>query len=1091
MVKIPALGWFENLPQLADAQNGSINRSDRSRLNVIRSLDFTSYSDAELRDAITGPAAQADGAGGDDTISKVFAIVNESIGRRQGAWRFFDAAIVDHRLAAIHEQADRLVQNDAYKIAINEWSALGDDCWESFDRAIAPLLDRQGLEPWEKVLAGAVLYVRQRCQTVDIGSVLLPACFYQTIGSHDKDSALAFKVTGEQILAGLLMYQGNIVEMNAGEGKTLAAAFPAVLHAVLGRTVHVITANDYLAGRDAEWLAPVFESLGLSVSAILGVMGAPERQIAYGKSIVYGALREFGFDFMRDNLKLSSAEVVQRELDVAIIDEADHALIDEANIPLIIAGGAGEIPKIPAKLRPAIERLIEHQRSAITAIEQGMAIAGPGSDDKYRLLAQLYLADPDNTVLQQEFSSDHKALKQAHRVISEYRVDDEYDRLTGSLSYWIDNDGRSLCLTEKGQDFIESCLGPMFEDSNVLDQLSIAHSDGALSLASRRNEIDGLNRQLARQQNRMNQIVRMIWGYALLKKDVDYLVRDDQVVLIDKYTGRARPDTRYHFGLQAALEVKEGVPVQPEHEVLGQISVRGYISQYAIVSGMTGTAMSSKSEFKRTYGLNVTSVAPSNRVKRTDLEPRMYFSKRDKFEAMLDEVAFCQRVGRPVLIGTHSIDECDAISRLLTSSGIDHNLLNAANDLEEERIVNQAGLLGSVTVATDMAGRGTDIVLEPGLDAQITRNYVRLISGLLDDGIGVVTLNCPTNDAAEMLLTAIGADDLSDSVVAFINGLGTEVVVRANDVSKHGRSSDLSFGLGLFVIGSEASDNPRVDRQLMGRSGRQGAFGVSQFFLSSEDVLFKDAGPAPSSLGDRKTDGAGRMFSEGLQLNRNLEKLQKEAGKDAEARRARIEEYTRVFEAQSFAYYRSRNEILCMEDFQAFLDSLVATKAERLTQKYFPEMMVDDYARQFAGLSEELDLDYSASASNLRGSDVNRLEEEIVELLNERMDRTRENYPGDEFKKLGILLYLQTADEIWKDHIAYIQNLILSTQLCGDHGRGGMAAFTLTSFESYELFQTRIADSYLPKLAGFPGGPSGGPRPPQVELSQDVLRILV
>jgi preprotein translocase subunit SecA len=389
-----------------------------------------------------------------------------------------------------------------------------------------------------------------------------------------------------------------------------------------------------------------------------------------------------------------------------------------------------------------------------------------------------------------------------------------------------------------------------------------------------------------------------------------------------------------------------------------------------------------------------------------------------------------------------------------------------------------------------MAGRGTDIILEMGLDRQITINYTQLVGHLLDDGAGVVTLKCPTNEAAEVLLSAVSAIDLGIGVVTTNKDRSIAVVVKAHDRSTHGRKISINFGLGLLVIGAEASDNARVDRQLMGRSGRQGAFGASQFFLSTEDCLLKDAGPASSALADTGIDSAGRTFLEGAPLNRHLEKLQTNAERDAESRRARIEEYTRVFEAQSFAYYRSRKEILFVEDWQAFLDGLLAKKAAQLSQKYFAENQVDDYSNQFSDLSEELYLDYNISAASLRGVDINLIEDGIAELLNERLDQTRGSFTCSEFSKLSTLLYLQTSDELWKEHISYVQSLILSTQLCGTHGRGDMAEFTLTSFESYELFQTRIVDSFLPRLAGFSNPPTGGPQPASVELFQDVTQIL-
>ena len=426
----------------------------------------------------------------------------------------------------------------------------------------------------------------------------------------------------------------------------------------------------------------------------------------------------------------------------------------------------------------------------------------------------------------------------------------------------------------------------------------------------------------------------------------------------------------------------------------------------------------------------------------------------------------------------------------MAADGIDHHILNAVNDLEEEQIVHESGLLGSVTVATDMAGRGTDIVLEAGLDQQITNNYIDLLRRLLDDGAGVVTLKCPTNEAAEILLSAVSASDLGYGFVTINKKHGIEVVLQARDVSTHGRVINMDFGLGLFVIGAEVSDNARVDRQLIGRSGRQGAFGTSQFFLSAEDSLLKGAGPAQSALTGTEIDSAGRVFLEGEPLNRHLEELKERADKDAESRRARIEEYTRVFEAQSFAYYRSRMDILGMENFEPFLDDLVAVKAAQLSQTYFPGLLVDDYARQFAGLREEIYLDYNVSASSLHGVDLNLIEGEIAGLLNERMDKTKASFTRSEFNELSTLVYLQTSDELWKEHISYIQNLILSTQLCGAHGRGDIAAFTLTSFESYELFQTRIVDSFLPRLARLQSPLANGPQARRVELFHDAMQIL-
>lgn len=1089
MVKIPGLDRFENFSSIMGARKRADQVLGRDLLQEIRRLEFTTSSDDELRDTIASLGREGHGGQDKDTLPTVFAVVNESISRRQGAWRFFDPecpVMANHIVQKYHGMAERISLTFEYERAIDEWVDKGSKCWESFSRAVAPVLDRHGSDPQERILVLAILYVSQRSQSEYTANILLPACFYQTLRVADQDGVLVFQVTDEQVLAGILLYQGKIVEMNAGEGKTIAAVFPSVLHAVHGRTVHVITANDYLAGRDADWLAPIYESLGLSVSAVLDVMDESERRFAYGKDVVYGALREFGFDYMRDNLKLSAAEIVQRNLDVAIVDEADHALIDEANIPMIISGGSGVTPKITAKLRSAIERLVSLQSAAVSTLEKELGLVPSTSEAYFLLLAKLYLGDPDHAKLIRAFADDPRCYKRVLRVISTCRVEDGYDHLISDLYYWIDDDGRSLCLTEKGLDLVESRLGPLFDDLALQERISGVQTDNALPLASRRKEIDKLNRQIARRQDQMHQVVRMLWGYVLLKKDLDYLVRDDQVVLIDKYTGRGRPDTRYHYGLQAAIEVKEGVPVQPDHEVLGRVSVRGYLSQYGHVSGMTGTALGAKHEFERTYGLDVVAIPPSKPVKRDNLEPRMYHSKQDKLQAIVEEVRFCHQMGRPVLIGAHSIEECDSIAQLLQDDGIRHNLLNAVNDLEEDRIIQEAGLFGAVTVATDMAGRGTDIILETGLDLRIIDRYASFVGELLAEGVGAVTLKCPNKDAAEVLVAAIGTRS-QDCLVAAAHFAGRSHVVvstkyeesQARDDShevSHDVSHDVSldFGLGLYVIGAGTSDSARVDHQLMGRSGRQGDFGASRFFVSSED--------RPLNFG---------LYSlkQGSLAN-HVEKLQQNAEKDAESRRARIEEYTRVLEAQSLDYYRSRKEILGMESFQPFLHQLVAGKAAQLAQSYFPKLLVDDYPGQFAGLREELELDYGVDASGLQGLDLNLLEDEIAVLIQDQLDRSSERFTGAKFEKLSKLLYLQTGDELWRDHMSHIQSLVLGTQLMGHNGSGDLAAYTLTSFESYDDFQSRIKDSFLPRLAAFPSGSDGEPQPPRLELFDDVVRIL-
>ena len=524
---------------------------------------------------------------------------------------------------------------------------------------------------------------------------------------------LGVRPTEEQVLAGLHMWRGRIVEMSAGEGKTIAAAFPAVCHALEGRRVHVVTANDYLALRDAEHLAPVYESLGLTVGAVLQHMNDDERRNAYGSDIVYGTVRELGFDFLRDNMRHSHRERVQRRLDVAIVDEADQVLIDESSTPLIISGGRSASRRSVHTADSVVREMAVLQERTTDRLAR-TARDLPDGSEKRRVLATLFLADPENDYIAHVMAED-PTLASRIRAEAYDAIDFNDDSAhVEELHYRLDPEMESVIPTERGSRFVESRLGPTFDTSSLEAALERVRSGSNQDVAGRRLAEQRLDRRIARRRSLSNQVHQAMRAHLLLRRGVDYIVAEEQVVLVDQLTGRRRPDSTYRNGLHTALEAKEGLPIRPERQTTAQISIQGFLRLYSHLCGMTGTALSSREELRRLYGLDVVRIPATRPSRRVDMQPLVYGTTGEKLRAIVDEVERCLSAGRPVLVGTQTVEQSEEVSGALRDRGIPHRTLNAANSADEDAIVKTAGRPGAVTVATNMAGRGTDIVPEPG-----------------------------------------------------------------------------------------------------------------------------------------------------------------------------------------------------------------------------------------------------------------------------------------------------------------------------------------------------------------------------------------
>lgn len=1071
--------------------------SRRTCLTVrrIRGYDFSTHSDRDLKSSLHRLKIRADLATVRDTIPEVFAVVNEAIRRRLGAWGLFDPNLDKGALQRYQDLAGRIIEASPYRDRIEFYSGPDFLDGQIFERSIAPMLQQTGLDSHEEAIVSAIVYVAEKSKTSRESDVLLPAKFYQAVAAKDRDGVLSFHASDEQLMVGLLLSEKVAVEMNAGEGKTIAAAFSAVLHALGNRSVHVITANEYLAARDADWLAPVYESLGLSVGVVLSYMEDEERRHEYGQRIVYGTLREFGFDFMRDNLKLLPDEPVQGPLDLAIVDEADHALIDQARTPLIISGNPAGSRRAFERAWRTVEKLVSLQSKVVKSIEADLGGSPHECVDRKALLAKLLMSSPDSEVLKSQLAQDPKAYRQASATIDGEDHTDDGNKLATDLFYVVDSRHQSVTLTEKGQHFLETQLGPVFDTSTLERRLTFIQADSEAPLEERRRLRSRLQRRLFRQSNRMNQVYQMLRAYVLLKPDVDYVVADGEVVLIDESTGRTLPDNRYRWGLHAALEAKEGVPVKAECETLAQISVQGFISLYSHVAGMTGTALECRDEFEREYGLKVVAVDPTKSSMRVDYGARLYLSRRAKLAAIVDEVKTCQRVGRPVLVGTLTIEQSEELSRLLNERGIEHNLLNAVTNTAEAEIIKKAGSFGAVTIATNMAGRGTDILLEPGVDRRVIEEYLKLVLDLLNNHVGQVELGCGTREEAVLLRKTLGG---RNGVTTVWDDAGSSPYATVLAVSKRpggpfaDRRVRLEFGLGLYVLGTQKNQASRVDRQLRGRSGRQGAFGASRFILSLEDRFLQFRGDNGSCISDGpRMDDGRRTFYEGPRLERHLAWVQRQSESDEEVGRNLSHQYRRVLEAQAMAYDRGRREVIEAGSFHDECRGFVEGWAARFVGRYFPESWPYDYAQQFDTMAEELWLDLGIDCDGLYGAGLDRLAAEVGHLVAAGLEDARAQLGDIRFARLEKLLFLHTAEELWRDHLASLEEMALSVTLSHFSLKGALADFGLRSFEAYERFKARVIDAFLPGLLTFPLEGAGEDDGEKISLSEDVLAILV
>ncbi|RKY70986.1 MAG: preprotein translocase subunit SecA [Candidatus Latescibacterota bacterium] len=776
-----------------------------------------------------------------------------------------------------------------------------------------------------------------------------------------------------QLIGAIVLHQGKIAEMATGEGKTLVATMPLYLNALTGKGVHLVTVNDYLARRDRQWMGPIYEFLGLTVDCIQNDMDSQRRKIAYQADITYGTNNEFGFDYLRDNMAVRLEDMVQRGHNYAIIDEVDSVLIDEARTPLIISGPVSESVHRYDEMKPRVERLVRQQTALVNRlIGQAEQLLKNGNQYEAGIkLLQAQRGAPKNKRLM-KILQEEGIKKLIGRVEADFMRDKRMGEIDEELFFSIDEKSHIIDLTEKGRQF----LSPNHQDLFVLPDLSEAlgqiENDPSLSLEEKVLKQEELYRDYAVKNEKIHDITQLLKAYSLFEKDVEYVVSDGRVIIVDEFTGRLMPGRRYSDGLHQALEAKENVHIETETQTLATITLQNFFRLYDKLAGMTGTAETEATEFYQIYGLDVVVIPTNKPVRRVNHEDQIYRTKREKYNAIIDEIVRLHQKDIPVLVGTISVEVSELLSRMLKRRGIRHSVLNAKYHQKEAEIVAQAGQPGAVTIATNMAGRGTDIKLGKGVV-----KCERCCISCEDD-----CSSCPK---------------------------GRKMVECLEDVP-----------CGLHIIGTERHEARRIDRQLRGRCARQGDPGASKFFVSLEDDLMRLFGSERiASIMDRLGLEEGEVIEHPM-VTRAIEKAQKRVEAYNFDIRKHLLEYDDVMNQQREVVYARRRHILETENIKDEIEEIIEETIDSLLDKHTDPKT---YAENWNVEQLKLDLQriflvrLSVGHEELPRLRQEDLRKRILTAVKEAYQRREQLLGADRLRYLERMAYLSTIDEKWKEHL--------------------------------------------------------------------------
>ena len=802
---------------------------------------------------------------------------------------------------------------------------------------------------------------------------------------------LGMKPYPVQIIGGIVLHRACIAEMQTGEGKTLVATMPTYLNALTGEGVHVVTVNDYLARRDSEWMGKVYRFLGLTVGLVVHGVEAGDRKKAYEADVTYGTNNEFGFDYLRDNMVVYKANMVQRGHAFAIVDEVDSILIDEARTPLIISG-KGEDSSVMYKR----------------------------ADDFAKTLKKSVIVELDD------------------KVEAEEQVDGDYV---------VDEKRKTATLTESGVKKAEA----FFHVDNLADADNM----------SLRHYVDGA-----------------IKARGVMHRDIDYIVKDGEVIIVDEFTGRLMYGRRFNEGLHQAIEAKEGVTVAAESKTLATVTFQNYFRMYKKLSGMTGTASTEADEFSEIYGLNIVSIPTNKPRARKDLPDSVYKTVNGKYNAVIEQVAECHAKGQPVLVGTVSVEKSEALSKLLKKKGIEHNVLNAKQHEREAEIVAQAGKQGAVTIATNMAGRGTDIMLggnvtymakaalKKELSKELTANLAELKDAYEHEKARAKAsgTELPTPPEAgidaklEMLMTECdGHAETEDAEILHARKRFEELCEEFTPEVKREAEVVRNAG-GLFIIGTERHESRRIDNQLRGRAGRQGDPGASRFFLSLEDDLMRIFG------GDRVQS---LMDSLGLDedvpienklITNTIESAQKKLEASNFAIRKQVLQYDDVMNQQREIIYKQRQMVLDGEDISGKLHEMMRQAIDDACTNYLNGETADDW--DFAGLRRHfmnwlcLPTDFNYTTEQLGDLTKEGIADELYKRGMDILTAKEKRYGAKTMRELERICLLRNVDSKWMEHIDNMDQL---KQGMGLRGYGQHDPVVEYRIEGFAMFDEMIA----------------------------------
>ena len=793
---------------------------------------------------------------------------------------------------------------------------------------------------------------------------LLPEAF--ACCREASDRVLGMRHFPVQIIGGIVLHQGRIAEMRTGEGKTLVATLPAYLNALMGKGVHIVTVNDYLARRDSEWMGKVYRFLGLKVGLIVHGLNNDQRRASYNADITYGTNNEFGFDYLRDNMVTYKEQRVQREHFYTIVDEVDSILVDEARTPLIISGPGEKSTDLYEK-----------------------------ADKFARSLKCFRIAEKDNKV--------------------------ENDDVDGD--YIVDEKQRTVTLTKSGVEKAEAYFG--IETLTDPENLTISHH--------------------------INQAIR---AHGIMQRDVDYVVKDDEIIIVDEFTGRLMLGRRYNEGLHQAIEAKEGVQVQKESKTLATITFQNFFRMYDKLSGMTGTASTEADEFMEIYKLDVIEIPTNRPVRRIDHHDVVYKTENAKFNAVIDQIVQCHEKGQPVLVGTISIEKSELLSKMLGRRGVKHEVLNAKFHEKEAEIIAQAGKLGAVTIATNMAGRGTDIML--GGNAEYLAKAELRRKGYEDDVISEAT----------------GFADTDNETIKEARVLFQELMERyKRDIDKE--AEKVREVGGLFIIGTERHESRRIDNQLRGRAGRQGDPGETKFFLSLEDDLMRLFG------GDRIQNLMNAIGAEddlpieAKILTNSIENAQSKVEARNFAIRKNVLQYDDVMNRQREIIYAQRSKVLDGEDVSEVIQKMIEEDVTSTVDQYLADKddhrnwniqgLRDHYANWILTLD---DLQYTPE-------ELEKVTEEEIRdfVLNERAKKiyaSRESrFTPQIMREVERVVLLQNVDTKWMQHIDDMEELKRGIGLRGYAQRDPAVEYRIEGFEMFDAMIVAIREDTVKMMYSF------------------------